>query len=306
MEHAFFQLRLDHPEIFYAVGFSCRAAPGAENCELLPEYMFDKAKIREQQRALEARVTRLLRPLRDRSAPEQELAIHDFICTQVRYDKLEKPYSHEVIGPLQGGVGVCEGMAKTVKLLCDALGLPCVIAISDRDRANGERYLHAWNIVCLGGRCYHLDTTFDNTLSRDGQTRYDYFNLDDRHIFRDHRPLLYPVPACTDADGFYYRTQRLSWTKYEDVQKRVEQALRKKRERLVFHWRGGACTREVLRELYRVAQETAAARGRSACLSVNWAQAVVEINFPEAPPRQTVQLVAAEADGTIREALQSK
>lgn len=64
---------------------------------------------------------------------EQERAIHDFIVENVRYDKLEKPYSHEVIGPLTNGVGVCEGMAKTVKLLCDGLGLPCMIAVSDRD-----------------------------------------------------------------------------------------------------------------------------------------------------------------------------
>ena len=188
----FFQLRLDHPEIFYAVGFSCRAVPEAAFVEFWPEYRFEKKRIREHRQAIEARVTRLLRPLRSLPPAEQERAIHDFVVENVRYDKLEKPYSHEVIGPLTNGVGVCEGMAKTVKLLCDGLGLPCMIAVSDRDRANGERYLHAWNIVQLGGQCYHLDATFDNSLSKYG-TRYDYFNLDDTKIFRDHRPLLYPL-----------------------------------------------------------------------------------------------------------------
>ncbi len=148
----FFQLRLDHPEIFYAVGFSCRAVPEAAFVEFWPEYRFEKKRIREHRQAIEARVTRLLRPLRSLPPVEQERAIHDFIVENVRYDKLEKPYSHEVIGPLTNGVGVCEGMAKTVKLLCDGLGLPCMIAVSDRDRANGERYLHAWNIVQLGGQ----------------------------------------------------------------------------------------------------------------------------------------------------------
>ena len=42
------------------------------------------------------------------------------ICTylsvkHVRYDKLKKSYSHEIIGPLGQGVGVCEGIAKSVK-----------------------------------------------------------------------------------------------------------------------------------------------------------------------------------------------
>ena len=178
----FFQLRLDHPEIFYAVGFSCRAVPEAEFVDFCPEYRFDKKRIREHRQAIEARTARLLRPLRSLPPAEQERAIHDFIVENVRYDKLEKPYSHEVIGPLTNGVGVCEGMAKTVKLLCDGLGLPCMIAISDRDRANGERYLHAWNIVQLGGQCYHLDATFDNSLSKHGVLRYDYFNLATRRF----------------------------------------------------------------------------------------------------------------------------
>ena len=125
----FFQLRLDHPEIFYAVGFSCRAVPEAAFVEFWPEYRFEKKRIREHRQAIEARVTRLLRPLRSLPPVEQERAIHDFIVENVRYDKLEKPYSHEVIGPLTNGVGVCEGMAKTVKLLCDGLGLPCMIAV---------------------------------------------------------------------------------------------------------------------------------------------------------------------------------
>lgn len=278
----FFQLRLDHPEIFYAVGFSCRAAPGAENFEFVPEYMFSKGKIREQQKALEARVSRLIRPVQDKTEAEKEAFIHDFMLTQVRYDKLKKPYSHEVIGPLTNGIGVCEGIAKTVKLLCDALGMECIIAISDCDRENGERYLHAWNVIRIGRQYYHLDATFDNTLCKYGGLRYDYYNLDDTKIFRDHRPLLYPVPPCTDAERFYYRINHLSWTKYEDVQKRVEQALRKKKERLIFHWRGGYLTRDVLTELCRIITETAAGRERGASVSVNWPQAVLQVTFTDA------------------------
>lgn len=172
-------------------------------------------------------------------------------------------------------------MAKTVKLLCDGLGLPCMIAVSDRDRANGERYLHAWNIVQLGGQCYHLDATFDNSLSKYG-TRYDYFNLDDTKIFRDHRPLLYPAPPCTDGGQFYYKLQHLSWTKPEEAARRVDQALRKKQPGLVFHWRGGYLTREVLAELCLQIDAAAQARGRAAAISVNWPQAVLQVRFVDA------------------------
>ena len=71
----FFQLRLDHPEIFYAVGFSCRAVPEAAFVEFWPEYRFEKKRIREHRQAIEARVTRLLRPLRSLPPVEQERAI---------------------------------------------------------------------------------------------------------------------------------------------------------------------------------------------------------------------------------------
>ena len=223
---------------------------------------------------------RLLRPLRSLPPAEQERAIHDFVVENVRYDKLEKPYSHEVIGPLTNGVGVCEGMAKTVKLLCDGLGLPCMIAVSDRDRANGERYLHAWNIVQLGGQCYHLDATFDNSLSKYG-TRYDYFNLDDTKIFRDHRPLLYPAPPCTDGGQFYYKLQHLSWTKPEEAARRVDQALRKKQPGLVFHWRGGYLTKEVLRELLDLIEKAGKERQKTALIKLNWPQAVLRVRYTD-------------------------
>lgn len=276
----FFQLRLDHPEIFYVTGCGCRWSRDAEHMELLPEYMFDRPHIREHQKALQARLEKLVRPALARGDEEKERYIHDFLCENVRYDKLKKSYSHEIIGPLQNGVGVCEGIAKTVKLMCDRLGLPCLIAVSEADPQLPGGYLHAWNIVALNGRQYHLDVTFDNTLSRGG-IRYDYFNLDDSRIFRDHRPLRSPMPACTDADGFYYKKARLSLTKPEDCARRVTQAIRKRKETFVFHWRGGCLTRQTLLELSEVIGPAAAGQGRGVHYSVNWPQAVIRLDFTE-------------------------
>ena len=95
----------------------------------LPEYLFEKGKIREHQKAMKARVEKLARAAQNLSEWEKEKYVHDFICENVHYDKLKKPYSHEIIGPLGQGVGVCEGIAKSVKVLCDALGVWCVIAL---------------------------------------------------------------------------------------------------------------------------------------------------------------------------------
>ena len=281
----FFRLRLDCPEIFYVTGFTYRFTPGAENVELLPEYLFDKAKIRDHQKALASRVDKLARPAMNMTASEKERYIHDFICQNVRYDKLKKPYSHEIIGPLGQGVGVCEGIAKSVKMLCEALGLWCVIAVSEANPEAGVKYRHAWNILKLDGQYVHLDATFDNSLGHDGVIRYDYFNLDDKRLFRDHQPVIYPVPACAASGRFYYREAKLSFTKVEDVVKRAQMAIRKGLP-FVFHWRGGPFTREVLIQLVQALEEAAQKRNRHAAVSYNRPQAVLQVHFPAKLPQE--------------------
>jgi len=269
---------------------------GAAHMELLPEYLFDKAKIRAQQQAVSARLARLTRPLAGKTELEKELAIHDFILENVRYDKLQKAYSHEILGPMTQGVGVCEGIAKTVKALCDQLGLWCIVALSEVDPARGIKYRHAWNVVRAGGQYYHLAATFDNSLQR-GEKRYDYFNLDDGRFFRDHEPLVLPVPACTDGKGFYYRN--VSFTKPEDLEKRLAQALRKKRTSFVFHWRGGGLNRDVLQQLLTLARQLAAEHGKCTSCSVNFPQAVIQLEFSDAPQQPVTIQQANEAEEAV-------
>ena len=294
----YFMIRLDHPEIFYTATFRYRAAPQASTLTVLPQYLFDRKKTRTHIEAMGARAEKLTRPVRDKSDEEKLLYVHDFICGSVRYDKLKKEYSHEIIGPLGQGVGVCEGIAKAVKLLCDGLGLWCIIAVSDNNPDKGIKYRHTWNVVRLDGRYYHLDVTFDNSLGEPAQIRYDYYLLSDRQHFRDHEPVIWPVPACADGDRFYYRTKKLSFTKLEDVEKRAAQALKKDRP-LIFHWRGGYLTREVLAEVVQVLEAAARAAGRTVRITVNRPQAVLRM-IPQASPGDEVVLENAnegEEDG---------
>ena len=130
--NVFFQMRLDHPEIFWVSSYKYRYYKDSPNLIFIPEYLFDKKKICEHQKAMTARVEKLIRPAQKLSEWEKEKYVHDFICENIRYDKLKKSYSHEIIGPLGQGVGVCEGIAKAVKVLLDALGVWCVIAILRR------------------------------------------------------------------------------------------------------------------------------------------------------------------------------
>ena len=54
--NVFFQLRLDHPEIFWVTGYKYRYYKDSPNIIFIPEYLFDKGKIKEHQKAMKSRV----------------------------------------------------------------------------------------------------------------------------------------------------------------------------------------------------------------------------------------------------------
>ena len=340
----YFLIRLDHPEIFYTVRFKYRSRQGADHVELIPEYIFPKQKIIDHRNALEARIKKLCRPAEGLSEKDKELYIHDFICKNIRYDKLKKPYSHEIIGSLGQGVAVCEGIAKAVRILCDRLGIWCIIALSDSNPEKNIKYRHAWNIVNIGGQYYHLDATFDNSLGRSaaencgtdpgptdkadkadkaaqgqgngtedaraaqiksgknqqrssaaasqGDIRYDYFNISDKQIFRDHEPVIWKVPECADGQHFYYLEKKLSFTKKEELEKRMKQAA-KKAKPFLFHWRGGYMTREIVKDIFDMIEACAVEKGLHAAVSLNWPQAVMLVNFRKEVEAEPVRLEEA-------------
>ena len=259
--NVFFQMRLDHPEIFWVSSYKYRYYKDSPNLIFIPEYLFDKKKICEHQKAMTARVEKLIRPAQKLSEWENEKYVHDFICENIRYDKLKKSYSHEIIGPLGQGVGVCEGIAKAVKVLLDALGVWCVIAICGNNPETSE-------------------------------IRYDYFNLDDSQIFRDHEPLIAPAPHCGDHEHFYYKEKKLSFTKKEDVYKRSLQAAKKGRV-LIFHWRGGYLTKEVLKELLELIRKAGDEKDKTAMVSINWPQAVIRVQYTDMQVQESVTIEEA-------------
>ncbi len=296
----YFKIRLDHPEIFWSVSFKYRYYEDSSTVEMVPKYLFHKDRIREHRQAMESRVKKLAAQAQKLDETGRLLFIHDFICNSVKYDKLKKEYSHEIIGALGNGVAVCEGMAKAVKVLCDQLGIWCITVLSEANPEKGIKYRHAWNIVRTGGSCYHIDATFDNTLSKNEILRHDYFKLSDSQIFRDHEPLIWKAPECSDNGHFYYKENKVSWTTADEVRNRTKQAVRKGRV-LLFNWRGGYLTKEVLKELAGIFAEEAEAKGKTARCSVNWAQAVLCVRFTEEKAESSVEMEEAN-EGELYEA----
>lgn len=128
-----------------------------------------------------------------------------------------------------------------------------------------------------------MDVTFDNTLGREGFPRYDYFNLADKQFFKDHEPVIYEVPKCSNGNQFYYMVKKLSFTKTEELGKRAIQAMKKKKP-FIFHWHGGHLTREVLSRVQSQLEDSARQKGMHARTSLNWTQGVFQVLFSEEIP----------------------
>lgn len=66
--------------------------------------------------------------------------------------------SHNILGVFAYHKAQCEGIAKAVKVLLNAVDVKCIVVMGDSVK-NGRSVPHAWNIVDIGADPYQLDVT---------------------------------------------------------------------------------------------------------------------------------------------------
>ncbi|MBQ8688439.1 MAG: hypothetical protein IJ512_07840 [Ruminococcus sp.] len=107
-------------------------------------------------------------------------SIYKSICDIITYDTTA-PYAHSVAGVLYDTNAVCEGYAKTFKLLCDREDIPCLAVLGNFDSENMTA--HMWNYVYLDNAWYACDPTWDDALSGT-----DYFMRGSAVFNQNHTP----------------------------------------------------------------------------------------------------------------------
>lgn len=193
----------DHPEIFWFRGGSYSYAPGKKYDESTGEWTGYLAKLvytpgvafsgaKSLMGAYDAALPQVAARIAqeaddngDGRCDDVELVrgIHDYLCQTLYYDTAAYE-SYQQTGDyrifcsagaiLPGTVGsgvVCEGYAKGFKVLCDQLGIPCVL-IGGTVVQNNVREGHMWNGVQIGGRWYLVDATWDDKVDT---ISYQYF-----------------------------------------------------------------------------------------------------------------------------------
>jgi hypothetical protein len=112
---------------------------------------------------------------------QKEKTIHDWIVTHIAYDK--RLVSHSAYDGLMNGHTVCQGYALLTYEMMKQAGIPVKIV-----EGTSRGIAHTWNLVQIGGKWYHLDTTWDDPVPDvAGRTVYNYYNLTDSELRTDHR-----------------------------------------------------------------------------------------------------------------------
>jgi len=185
----------DNPLVFYVTSFTQSSVQYKRSCTFIPDYTFGYCEVKEKTDAIQGYL-RVFDYVKNNSDFEKELFIHDYCLENFSYDNRFGGNAYSVLGLVFNNSAVCEGIAKFVKLAFDYLSVKSLVVTgkSNNPHQCTTWESHAWNIVRIDGKTYHLDVTFDITLTSK-RHRYDYFNLTDEDIKKDHI-ISDTVPAC--------------------------------------------------------------------------------------------------------------
>jgi hypothetical protein len=164
------------------------------------KYYYSKKTMKKRYSTLKSTVKKIKKSLGTNLTKEQAaLAAHDYIIKLAAYDMsyynkaiadpnyTVKWNSHTAYGILISKKAVCSGYAYAYRLLMKAYGIPCIVV--DSYSMN-----HAWNMIQLNGKWYHVDCTWDDPDSSTSWTKkgsgtlvyYDYFLLNNSEMRNSH------------------------------------------------------------------------------------------------------------------------
>lgn len=173
------------------------------------------ATLAQWRQAAEHRALELASTLFAQDMPDyqKELLIHDWLVEHNRYNLQDTsaPESHMAYSALVSGNPVCQGYAEAALVLLQAAGILVTYVSGEGTNSDGRTEGHAWNCVQIQGQWYNLDVTWDDPTSRNGtdQLRYDYFNVTDSQLARDHSWDRGSAPSCYATEMNYDRVRSL-------------------------------------------------------------------------------------------------
>lgn len=174
---------------------------------------------------------------------EKVKAVHDYMVLNCAYDQENylngtvPQESYAVKGFLENHTAVCEGYAKTFYAFMQIMGIPC-----RKVSGTGNGGAHAWNLVKLNGKWFHIDVTWDDPVpDRPGQVRYEYFLLSDKQMSaKAHVWSGEGLPKCKTSGDRYVSLLGTVCKSKSDVEKQFQKQTSKNVSTYFFIFKNGS------------------------------------------------------------------
>ncbi len=206
---------LDEKSSFYPAVTALASTDGSfgsfeyATMDITIKYRMGKVKLKMLEIEVSAEVDRLSKLLFTKDMPDYVKAYlaHNYLASTVTYSKkegkndLDVSYLHSAYGALILKDCVCQGYSEAFKRLMMKAGIECEV-VSGQVYGSDEH--HAWNMAKLGGRFYHIDSTWD---SEKGKVDYKYFCVTDAFMKKERRWDKHEGISCIHSDDILEKAQ---------------------------------------------------------------------------------------------------
>jgi transglutaminase-like putative cysteine protease len=159
---------------------------------------------------------------------EKEKAAHDYLVRTVQYKQGTdiNDLAHTPYGALVQGYAVCDGYSTAFNLLMKVMGIECELVYGMSNSDTSPPGAHAWNRIKIDGKYYHIDVTWDDPVPDLGDSvQYNYFNLTDKAISKDHQMLVPSAKKCVSEEMNYFNVIGTLAHSVEEAKKMISDAL---------------------------------------------------------------------------------